>query len=332
MVPVIEGTGGKVLVSATVDEILIGGDGKVSGVRVKTKGGTAFTVKAPAVISDAGALNTYKKLIKPKGLPAGIASSIQESVSTLEEIGQSMAALTLFLGLKGSKEELALPTGNLWVYESIDFDGTRDAYLSADSYPRTAEGKGQTPPMLFISFPSAKDPSDSTGKSTCCVLAEANFDWFKKWKNTKTGKRGADYDELKDTISAAMLQMLYQHFPQLVGKVDVMELGTPLSNDYFLGSFQGAAYGLAFPPKRFSPSVQAHLGPKTSIPGLYLAGQDVLVDGVVGALMGGVAAASAASWKIFPALAWEVSGKIQVGNKNNPHLKRLYPRTAPPPR
>ena len=57
--PVIEKSGGKVLVRAEVEEILVKG-GKAVGVRVK-KGTETHEIKAPMVISDAGVYNTFQR-------------------------------------------------------------------------------------------------------------------------------------------------------------------------------------------------------------------------------------------------------------------------------
>lgn len=90
---------------------------------------------------------------------------------------------------------------------------------------------------------------------------------------------------------------MYTHFPHLHGKVEFTELGTPLSNDHYLGVQQGESYGLAGTPKRFR---QAWLKPGTPIPGLYLTGQDVVSMGVMGAATAGLLTAVA----VAPRCAW----------------------------
>ena len=77
---------------------------------------------------------------------------------------------------------------------------------------------------------------------------------------------------------------MYSVYPHLEGRVVFSELGTPLSSAFYLGSPRGESYGLASTPRRWR---QRWLKPATPIPGLYLAGQDVLSMGVIGALIGG---------------------------------------------
>ena len=76
--------------------------------------------------------------------------------------------------------------------------------------------------------------------------------------------------------------------PRVVGAIESVEVSTPLSTDHFAGR-GGSFSGLSYSPKRFRLPV----GPTTPIPGLFLTGQDVWSTGVSGAVLGGVAAASA---------------------------------------
>jgi len=59
---------------------------------------------------------------------------------------------------------------------------------------------------------------------------------------------------------------------------------------YFCGWNRGELYGLNHDPARFQ---QDWLRPRTRVPGLWLTGQDVMSCGVAGAMMGGMASATA---------------------------------------
>ena len=63
MIPIIESSGGKVLVRATVKQITIcETSGKASGVIVN-RGNEEFAISAPIIISNAGAYNTFQTLL-----------------------------------------------------------------------------------------------------------------------------------------------------------------------------------------------------------------------------------------------------------------------------
>jgi hypothetical protein len=60
-----------------------------------------------------------------------------------------------------------------------DLDAITEKYMER---PQLAAAKGVVP-LLFISFPSAKDPlwpDKHPGKSTATIVTFANYDWFKE--------------------------------------------------------------------------------------------------------------------------------------------------------
>ena len=58
-------------------------------------------------------------------------------------------------------------------------------------------------------------------------------------------------------------------------KVEFMEMGTPVSNKYYIGSPRGEVYGLDHTLTRFAdPEVMVNLRPQTDIPGLVLTGNE----------------------------------------------------------
>jgi all-trans-retinol 13,14-reductase len=116
------------------------------------------------------------------------------------------------------------------------------------------------------------------------------YEPFEAWENTSWKKRGAEYEELKASLSERLLDALYKHAPGTRGKVDIAELSTPLTTRNFAAHPHGEIYGLRHTAHRFE---QRWLRPRTPIEGLYLTGVDICSAGVVGALMGGLLCSSA---------------------------------------
>jgi len=95
---------------------------------------------------------------------------------------------------------------------------------------------------------------------------------------------------LKQRYAERLLEVLFRFVPQVRDKIDYFELSTPLSTRHFAAYENGEIYGIAATPDRLC---ERGLRARTPVPGLYLAGQDVALLGVAGALFGGVIAASA---------------------------------------
>lgn len=281
IIPTIEAVGGRVFTYAGVEQILID-DKRAYGVQLK-KGG--HRILADVVISGAGLIPTYTRLV-----PAAAAQR-SKLLEPLKKVEPSFAHVCLYAGFKGSAAELGLPKTNYWVYPSADHDANLRDFIA---------GGALGFPMVYISFPSAKDPDWDArypGKSTVEIVAPSLPQWFAQWKNSTWGKRGADYAEFKEKIAAALLETLYRFQPQLRAALDCYELSTPLSTQWFQWNESGEIYGIEHTVERFR---QDWIHSSTPIENLYLTGADTVTAGVGGALMGGVMTASCIlGWRSF---------------------------------
>jgi len=282
IIPVIERAGGRVLVRAPVTNILSDDDNShVTGIAVK-RGSQSILIRAPLVISDAGIFNTYNKL-----LPREMSEKFNLS-SSLKKVQSGIAALQVFIGLKGSHEELKVKvSGNIWAFTDSDVHNIVHRYI--EGAPEDAEQNGI--PLLFISFPSTKDPTWEErypGKTTCVIVTLAPFEWFKDWEDKKVMHRGKDYDSLKTVLGKRMWAQVLEIYPQLEDKVEYMEVGTPLSNQFYIAAPKGEIYGCDHNRERFKATTLSALRADTPIPGLYLTGQDISTCGLTGAMQGGL--------------------------------------------
>jgi phytoene dehydrogenase-like protein len=272
IVPAIEARGGRVLVSAEVAEILVE-RGRATGVRMAD--GKVF--RAPLVVSDTGVANTVRLL------PAA-ALGRDALAYAARRIGPSTAHACLYVGLKRDDADLGLERSNIWVYPSPDFEGDLAGFANDPEAPL---------PFVYISFPSAKDPSFTKrypGRATVEVITAAPYEWFRRWEDRQWKKRGEEYATFKARLAERLLEALYRAVPPVRGEVDVFELSTPITTRHFVSHPHGEMYGLAHTPQRFRERL---LKPRTAIRGLYLTGQDISVCGLAGALAGAYVTASA---------------------------------------
>lgn len=268
IIPKIQASGGDVFTYARVEEITVENDA-VTGVLMKD----GHRIACDKVISSAGIDNTFNAL-----LPAATAERTGYK-KKLDSVEPSFAHLGVYVGLKETAEELGLPRTNFWIYPSNDYDAAVEAFVDDKEAPF---------PVVYISFPSAKDPdylNRHPGTATIEIVAPAPYEWFAQWRDETWGKRGHEYESLKTQLGDRLMQHLYQKVPEVRGKVDYFEVSTPLSTDWFGGYRRGELYGLAHTPERMQ---QQWLRPKTSVTGLWLTGQDVLTCGVTGAMMAGM--------------------------------------------
>lgn len=277
MVPLIVRLGGMAVHSADVSSILLD-RGRASGVRLAD----GRELRAPLVLSDAGATNTFDKLLPPD-LPA-----TQSLRQKLHRLPPSTAHLSLYVGLSRSDADLGLTGTNLWIYPGFDHDANVAAFSRDLNNPFAG---------VYISFPSSKDPESPArlpGKSTIEAITMVPYGTFERWSSTRWKRRGEEYDALKSRLAERLQSVLLQHVPAAAGHIACAELSTPLSTRHFMNYDHGEIYGIAATPERF---LLRELGARTPVPGLFLAGQDASMLGVVGAMFGGILGASAALGK-----------------------------------
>lgn len=205
IIPTIEAAGGCVLVRASVTEILMDdAHQKVVGVRAK-QGHTLCEIMAPMVISDAGILNTIKKL-----LPSQAVKKYGLKKRILSKARHGLALMSIFIGLDGTKEELNLKPTNVWAFRDENLNETVDEYLQ-----KSPEDAAQAPaPLMFLSFPSTKDRTFNErypGKSTCAIVTVTPYQWFKQWKEEKPLHRSRDYEDYKNTIAEKLWEQVYRY-------------------------------------------------------------------------------------------------------------------------
>jgi phytoene dehydrogenase-like protein len=271
--------GVEILTRHQAEEILVE-KGRVKGVRA-LNGGTEKVFRARSVVSTVGLRQTYGRLLGGK------------AAREIQNFRKGMTIATIYLGLKESPAKFGFNGENHWLFSTTDFEA-----MHAQEKAPAGEVQG-----CYISFPSLKDKSAQ--HHTAEIMVPANFDYFLNFSRGGWRRRGADYEERKKELAAAVLEYVERKFPGFKEIIEFTEVSTPLSIDHFTKHAHGECYGL---PATTGKYRLKGLGPRTHIKGLYLAGADVLAHGIVGAMMSGLCAVTASGGplgviKVFKAIA-----------------------------
>jgi all-trans-retinol 13,14-reductase len=277
MQPAIVAAGGQVRLGADVKQIVVT-DGRARAV-VFDHEGAQHTEQARCIVSAMGVTNTVACL-DPKVAPAWH--------DTVQALRPGLSYLALYLGFEGDIAAAGATTANLWIYESEDIGRVWQAPADEDA------------PGLFVSFPSLKDPAHK-GKPTGEVVALCDARAFAAWLHLPAGERPEEYLALKAWVEERLLAQFRRHFPALAPMLRFHELSTPVTQQHFVRSPEGAMYGIEMSAQRLASGA---LDVRTPVPGLLLAGQDVSGPGIQAACVSGLLAAAA----IAPALLRRLGG------------------------
>jgi phytoene dehydrogenase-like protein len=273
---IIESAGGKVLINHEVERVIVEG-GRAVGVDVRLKGRmteSPVRFNAPVVVSDAGAWNTFTKLLPPS-VNVPFLTELNELTSARHP---GCAVVTLYLGLDRHPGCMGFRGENYWIFEGLD----HDAMLSKQDELLDGVLRG-----CYLSFPSLKE--SGAKHHTAEIIAPLSYASLEKFRDEPWRRRSEPYRQMKDNMSRAMLNAVDRHYPDFSKMVVFSELSTPLTTEHFTAHPRGSIYGVPATPERYRKS---WLKPDTPLKNLYLTGADAGCLGIMGALMGGVSAAA----------------------------------------
>lgn len=265
--------GGEIKLSTRVQQILIE-NGKAVGVRLDD--GTE--IRARAVISNADPEVTLGKLVGRDHLSSGTRRK-------LDKVSYSTSALSLFFAVNMDLKAHGMDSGNVWYYAHPDVD--RIYQQGMDDFNLTHDIEGQ-----FLTVTTLKDPSKMhSNHHTCEAFAFVGYDAFKKWEEghaSEGAARNGQYADFKEALTDKMFDGLENIVPGIRNHVVFAELGTPLTNRYYLEATRGNLYGTDKTTRQIGPFA---FPVNTEIDGLYMVGASTVSHGVVGATVSGLAAA-----------------------------------------
>ena len=129
---------------------------------------------------------------------------------------------------------------------------------------------------------SCRVPDEGTYARQIDLMTPMPWKLCEPWADTTVGRRGEDYQMLKDRLADACIGLAETVIPGLRDMVECRYTSTPLTyRDYTLSPC-GSAYGVR---KDCRSILLTTLAPSTPIPNLLLTGQSLMLHGVEGVTM-----------------------------------------------
>ena len=142
---------------------------------------------------------------------------------------------------------------------------------------------------MFISCSSLKDPTSFDGKHhNFEVVTLIDYEQFKPYEQLDE-ERNEAYQQFKRSLCDLFMVSLEKEFPGIKDHVVHTDLGTPLTNEYYVNTTRGNIYGTEKSLRQIGPFA---FKTQTPFENLYLTGASVLSHGVAGAAHAGVTTAA----------------------------------------
>ena len=272
--------GGQIVCRASVEKLLMKSE-RAIGVELVN----GQKIYGGQIISATSAKITVEKLIPKTFRSLSWAKNIKK-------LKQSPGYVCLYLGFKGDIQKAGASATNKWFFNTFD---RSQAHWNLQNPNEQAH-------ILYVSFPSLKDPLHDPGEQLCHtgeVVTFVPFDCFEKWHSTLHKQRPQDHEDFKAQIKDRLLAQMNALMPDLMKMLDFVEVSTPLTAEHYVNAPMGAIYGLESSLERFACK---DLRTRTPLTNFYMTGVDVATTGVTGALVSGLLTAATLEPKIYPRL------------------------------
>lgn len=237
----IEENGGRVLVRTEVEQILTE-LGHVTGVATKERG----TFRAPIVISNASALTTFHQLLDDQSL-------CETDAKVADALPLSASIHQAYVGIRGNAAELGLPERSRFVVRRYDFE---EEWAALERGDYRSQG-------WLIGNHSVADPGQAPeGRS---ILLAATMAKGSEW----VALAPQEYAERKNELQEYFVDRIAEAIPDVRDRIEIIETGTPHTMERYSLNPHGAIYGYGFTKESHSI---LRPQPRTSVPGLFLAG------------------------------------------------------------
>jgi len=182
----------------------------------------------------------------------------------------------------------AKPSYRRLVSKLVNSDGMFCAHVSVNASLHVAIphnifkiNTGKNGNILDLRYYQLRE-SERDGKNLLTILTSGEYERWQKWEHTKTGRRGGAYAREKKNRAWRLIHEAEDIFGPLQD-AKLVDAYTPLTIRDWVNSPGGSAYGVL---RSSDQLLEASILNRTSVKGLFLAGQNVMAPGILGTILG----------------------------------------------
>lgn len=247
----IRSCGGELFTRAAVTRLQLSSD-QIN--RIELNGGKR-SVTARWVISDIAPAQTFRLLDSSPLLKRAF-------LNRLQALPNTYGFFSVYLLMR--RGEIPNPNCNYYLYNSPDV------------WNLEADFEDCKLPVVVV---SAQPAPDGPWADVVSLLVPMSFDQVAAWAETRSGRRGEDYEQFKARYAEAAIRFAEQFVPGLRRAAAHIYTSTPLTYRDYTSVPEGSAYGLQ---KDFNRPLSSMIPIRSRISNLLLTGQNLNVHGMLG--------------------------------------------------
>jgi phytoene dehydrogenase-like protein len=143
------------------------------------------------------------------------------------------------------------------------------------------DAAGDTRDLIYVQL----RPSERQDQNLLSLITSGHEALWDKWRQTRTGQRGEEYLQAKTAFAQHLIAKAEKIIGPLRG-LQVLDVSTPLTIRDWVNSPNGSAYGIMRSTQQLLSAAMLN---RTSVRGLFLAGQSVMSPGILGTITGSLA-------------------------------------------
>ncbi len=168
----------------------------------------------------------------------------------------------------------------------IKFKDKTFPYINHANY--IIDNQGEWPEGLMYVTPPTEHQNEFA--QTMIIVCKMDFDQVRRWENTKTGRRGEDYERWKLAMTEKIIQKMEKTYPDIRENIEFSFASSPLTIRDYYGNKEGSLYGFL---KDSNNLLLSQMSVFTKVKNLYLTGQNVNIHGFCGVSLTAIQTAEA---------------------------------------
>lgn len=249
----VENSGGVVMRNAPVNRFVHGSDGKI--IHVETLCGEK--IEADNFISSIHPSETVKMIDR-----SILRKAYYDRMTSLEN---TVSVFSLYAVMKNG---------------AMNYSGSNYYHYRDENVWAREKSDDENWPGIFFMSETAMSEKDTYAKAVN-VLCYMDYDETKKWENSKSGRRCDEYEEFKQSRARSVIKSINRRFPGFEDKIESYYTASPLTYRNYTNTVNGSIYGIF---RDCNDLLKSHVSPRSKIPNLYFAGQNVTVHGMMGVM------------------------------------------------